>query len=487
MNSDGEFVERQPYLEAYTGQSWEEYCGSGWITTVHPDDRSSIMADWAAAVSTGSTYFTQGRIWSAKYQGYRAFQTRGIPVRDDAGRIVEWLGALTDIQDSIDIQNLLQRTETDLALSIQALRTSEARHRESEERFGLLANSAPVLIWMSGTDKLCTFFNQRWLEFTGRPLEAEMGNGWVEGVHPDDVRQCFESYSAAFDARHPFEISYRLRRHDGEYRWVLDFGVPHYDSGGEFCGYLGSAIDITERRRAEESNLHFAHMQRLAQIGELSAAIAHELRQPLHAIKLHAQTVEMIAGSPTPPLREVQEIAADIAMDASRANDVIERIRTFVRPPKSARQTLEVEKLVKQVASLVSDDARKRQVEIVLEISDDLSQVRGDQTQIMQVLVNLVLNGMDSMENVAAADRRLVLRTAPRDGQIDVSVSDYGTGISPEVMPRLFESFFTTKSDGMGIGLSISRSIVAMHEGHIWAENNAAGGATFYFTLPTIT
>lgn len=248
-NAAGEFVEPQPYWESYTGQSQEQYRGSGWITALHPEDRSSIMTDWTAAVSTGSTYFTQGRIWNAKYRGYRAFQMRGIPVRDDAGRIVEWLGALTDIQDSIDIKNLLQRTETDLALSLQALRASEARLRESEERFRTLANSAPVLIWMSGPDKLCTFFNQGWLEFTGRPIEAEMGNGWAEGVHPEDLRTCFESYSAAFDARRPFEISYRLCRHDGEYRWILDFGVPRYDSG-EFCGYIGSAIDITERKRA---------------------------------------------------------------------------------------------------------------------------------------------------------------------------------------------------------------------------------------------
>lgn len=125
--------------------------------------------------------------------------------------------------------------------------------RESEERFRLVANTAPVLIWMAGTDKLCTYFNQSWLEFTGRPLEAELGNGWAEGVHPDDLNACLDTYEQAFDRRESFRIQYRLRQHDGEYRWVLDIGVPRFNSDGSFAGYIGSCIDITDRKRAEEA------------------------------------------------------------------------------------------------------------------------------------------------------------------------------------------------------------------------------------------
>ena len=129
----------------------------------------------------------------------------------------------------------------------------EAALRESEERFRLVANTAPVMIWMSGVDKRCAYFNGTWLEFTGRSLDAEMGNGWVEGVHPDDLRQCLDIYTKAFDQRESFQIEYRLRRNDGEYRWVFDSGVPRFNADGSFAGYIGSAIDVTERKMAEKA------------------------------------------------------------------------------------------------------------------------------------------------------------------------------------------------------------------------------------------
>jgi PAS domain S-box-containing protein len=483
-NAQGEFVEEQPYWHEYTGQTWEEYRGSAWISALHPDDRAAIMADWTNAVAIGSTYFTQGRIWNAKFGCYRAFQTRGIPVRDDAGRIVEWLGALTDIQDTIDIKNLLERTENDLAASIQALRVSESQLRESEARFRTMANSAPVLLWMSDTDKRCTYVNEAWLEFTGRPLTSLIGDGWVDVIHPDDVEGLLGSFTPAFDQRLPFEIEYRLRRHDGEFRSMVAFGVPRRDSSGEFCGYAGSALDITERKEAEERSRQFAHMQRLALVGELSAAIAHELRQPLSAIRLHAQTIERLVRSPDPALGKVGEIATDIEKDASRADDVIDRIRRFVQRRDSARTTVEIESVVREAAGLVSEEAQKRRVEIELALSRGASRVACDRIQILQVLLNFILNGMDSMEG-AREPRRLTLRTERRDGSVRVSVSDRGTGIGQEAMPKLFESFYTTKGGGMGLGLSIAKSIIDAHRGSIWAENNISGrGATFHFALP---
>ena len=486
-NAEGEIVAEQPYWQEYTGQTWEEYRGSHWLAALHPDDRAAITADWNKALANGSMYFSQGRIWSAKFRCYRTFQTRGIPVRDDSGKIMEWLGALTDIQDTIDIKELLDRTDTDLAASVQALRASEAQYRESEARFRTMADSAPVLIWMSGLDKLCTFFNLGWLRFTGRPLEAEMGAGWLEGVHADDVSQCLESYSAAFDARRRFEIEYRLRRHDGEYRWVIDRGVPRYDSNGEFCGYIGSALDINDRKQLEENQRHFAHMQRLALIGELSAAIAHEVRQPLNAILLHANAGGRILRSPQPEdgnFLELRAILFDIESDARRADDVMQRIRRFLRKREPTMEAIDVNALVTDAVRLASEEVAKRKVNVDVDLTLAHPQVAGDHTQLMQVLLNLILNAMDAMEKTNAPERNLELRTKREGDAVVVSVSDRGTGISPEAIPQLFESFFTTKSDGMGLGLSIAKSIVNAHQGRIWAKNNDHGGATFCFTLP---
>jgi PAS domain S-box-containing protein len=373
-----------------------------------------------------------------------------------------------------------------LAVLVEQRDQVERHLREGEKRFRTMANSAPVLIWMSGPDKLCTFFNHGWLEFTGRSLDAELGNGWVEGVHPDDVRKCFESYSSAFDLRRPFEIEYRLRRRDDQYRWILDLGVPRYELGGEFCGYIGSAIDITDRRQVEEGKQHLAHLQRLALVGELSAAIAHEIRQPLSAIFLNAGIAEKLLHTPGISLTEVEEIVADIKEDAHRAVDTMGRIRRFLRgrEPNAEMGALDIIAIVTEGVRLISDEARKRRVKIEQDPLGDNLQVIGDRTQIMQVLVNLVLNGMDSMSNVPAGKRHLTLRTEKLDNFVRVSVADCGAGISSEAMPKLFESFFTTRQDGMGLGLSIAKSIIDAHGGRIWAENNKDQGSTFYFTLP---
>jgi PAS domain S-box-containing protein len=168
-----------------------------------------------------------------------------------------------------------------VAILIHQKRDIERSLRESEERFRVMADTAPVLLWIAGTDKLCEFFNRGWLDFTGRTMKQELGYGWAEGVHRNDVWHCQEIYESCFDARQSFEIEYRLRRYDGEYRWVLDRGVPRYAADGTFVGYIGCAIDITDRKQAEETKQDLVHVSRLAVMGEFTAMVAHELNQPL--------------------------------------------------------------------------------------------------------------------------------------------------------------------------------------------------------------
>jgi PAS domain S-box-containing protein len=348
-----------------------------------------------------------------------------------------------------------------------------------------MANSAPVLLWMSGTDKLGVFFNQAWLNFTGRTLEQELGDGWIEGVHPDDRQHCLDVCHATFDTRQPFEVEYRLRRHDGEYRWVLDVGKPRYAANGEFLGYIGSALDITDRKSAEESNRALAYVQRLASIGELTATIAHELKQPLSAIMSNTDAARELLKSPDPQLAEIEEIVSDIREANLRAKEVLDNVQNFLRKQETRMQPLDLNAAVSDVLPLVAGDARKRRTQIGTELAGDLPPVFGNKTQLQQVLINLIVNGMDAMANTPDGQRHIKIRTNARGGYVELAVTDCGSGILPGNLPRLFESFFTTRADGMGLGLAIARSIIEAHHGRIWAANNPGGGATFHFTVPT--
>jgi two-component system, LuxR family, sensor kinase FixL len=361
----------------------------------------------------------------------------------------------------------------------------ERRLRESEDRFRNMANSAPVLLWVSGHDKHCEFVNQGWLDFTGRTREQEIRTGWLESVHPEDVKHCREAYEVAFDAREQLEIEYRLRQRDGSYHWVLQKGVPRYASNGDFMGYIASAIDITDRKQIEESQRKLSHAQRLVVMGELSAAIAHEVRQPLSAILSNVNAARLLLNSPHPPLNELREIISDIREDDLRADEVISRIRNFLRKQNPQMQPLDLNAAVSDVLRLVAADARKRRVQIRTDMAGDLPLVFGDRTQLQQVLLNLIVNGMDAMQSTPEASRRLSVQTkSDGDGVIEVAVEDGGRGIAADDSRRLFEPFFTTREEGMGIGLSIAQSIIAAHHGQIWAENNANGGATFHFSVP---
>jgi PAS domain S-box-containing protein len=494
-----------------------------------------------------------------------------------------------------------------------ARKHSEQLLRESEARFRTVADSAPVLIWMSGTDKLCNFFNQGWLDFTGRTTEQESGHGWTEGVHPDELAGCMKIYIESFDARRPFTMEYRLRRHDGEYRWIQDTGVPRYDSERNFLGYIGSCVDLTERKQADErfrlvveaspsgivlvnragqivlvnaeterlfgyareeligqavemlvperyrgehllqraeffaapqaramgagrelfarrkdgtefaveiglspiqtaegtlvltaivdvtarkeseaealrQRAELVHVARVSTMGELAASVSHELNQPLGAILANAEAAELFINEDPPALDEVRAILTDIRKDDERAGEVIRRMRGLLRRHELDREPLEINSVVEDVLQVVSADASLRKMAVGADLAPVLPNILGDRVYLQQVLLNLILNGMDAMADQPRERRRVVVRTRrSEDGGVEVAVIDGGHGIEPDKLPRLFEPFFTTKPNGMGMGLSISRTIIAAHRGRIWAENNPARGAIFLITLPVIS
>jgi PAS domain S-box-containing protein len=372
---------------------------------------------------------------------------------------------------------------------ITARERAEAELRESEARFRLVADSAPVMIWMSGTDKLCTYFNKPWLDFTGRSFEQELGNGWAEGgVDPEDLQRCLGTYIQSFDRREAFRMEYRLRRHDGEFRWVLDIGVPRFNPDGSFAGYIGSCIDVTEQRRSDEQlrqvQEDLSRVTRIVAMGELAAAIAHEVNQPLTAIVTNANfCLRRLDGATSKP-DELRAAITAIASDGTRASGVISRIRSLLKKGAPDRTELDINEIIQDVTTLLRHEFTRSRVSLRTELASDLPRVPGDPVQLQQVLINLIMNAIEATSSSTNGRRTILIRSAKNPDGVLVQVQDSGTGIAPELADRIFEPFFTTKAEGIGMGLSISHSIVESHGGHLGIVPSPTG-ALFEFTLPT--
>ena len=367
---------------------------------------------------------------------------------------------------------------------------AEERLRESEARFQEMADTAPVLIWMTGTDALCNYFNRPWLEFTGRSMEQEVGTGWTEGVHPEDVQGCFDCFLPAFHARKPFRMKYRLRRADGEYRWVMESGIPRYTGAGEFAGYIGSNIDITDLKRAEEERerlrqleADLAHINRVSMMGELAASLAHEIKQPIAAAITNAKACLRWVRRDAPDIAEACEAASRMVNDATRAADILDRVRSLYTRHTTQRELVDVNDIIREMIVLLRDKADRNSISIRTELDAGLAAITADRVQLQQVLMNLMLNGLEAMTDTRGELTVTSKRTA--DGQLLIAVIDSGIGIAPDRTDLIFEAFFTTKPQGTGMGLSISRKIVESHGGRLWASTNPGRGATFQFTLPS--
>jgi PAS domain S-box-containing protein len=365
---------------------------------------------------------------------------------------------------------------------------AEERLRESEARFEEMADTAPVMIWLTGTDAICNYFNKPWLEFTGRSMEQEVGTGWVEGVHPDDVQGCFDTFLPAFRARKSFRMEYRLRRADGEYRWVIESGIPRY-AGGEFAGYIGSNIDITDLKRAEEEHerlrqveADLARISRASMMGELTASLGHEIKQPIAAVVSNAEACLQWLSREQPDLAEVREAAADMVKEARRAAEIVTRVRSLFKKEEIARERLDVNEIITDTMSLVREEAYRRSISVRTELDAQLPRISADRVQLQQVLMNLMLNGLEAMQG--ASGELTVRSRRDEEGRPLISVSDVGVGLPVGESEKIFDAFFTTKPQGTGMGLAISRSIITSHGGRLWASANSGPGATFYFTLP---
>jgi len=381
-----------------------------------------------------------------------------------------------------------------LALLWAAYQLRVRQLEEQEKKFREAVETMPALAFIARPDGYRTFVNRRWVEYTGMTVEQATGSGWEAAVHPDDLEKIIEMRRRLAARGEPVEYEMRLRRGaDGEYRWFQTRLAPLRDKHGKLVKWCGVATDIEDRKRAEEEReklrqleAELAHLNRVSMLGELAASVAHEVNQPLSGIVSNGSAcLRWLAGNP-PNVEEVREAVGDIVRDGKRAGEVIARIRALTKKAATPREVLNLNDTIREVLTLVGDEAKKRDVLIRTQFADDLSPVSGDRVQLQQVLLNLVMNALEAMSCVGERARELVVTTRNTDAdQVQVTVEDSGTGLDPNTIDKIFESFYTTKPGGMGMGLSISRSILHAHRGRLWATANDGPGTSFHFTLPS--
>jgi PAS domain S-box-containing protein len=434
---------------------------------VHREDRAAVKAIAAPALASGADYETECRIVLPD-NTTRWLHSRGRVELGANGKPWRVHGVSFDVT---------QRKLTEEALL------------ESEMRFRVVADAAPVMIWMSDTDKQGTFFNKGWLEFTGRSLDQELGEGWLKGVHPEDLAHCLDVCGAAFGRREPFTVEYRLRRKDGEYRWLIDTGTPRFESDGIFLGYIGSCIDITARKQAElqrqRQDTELARVGRVALMGEFAASLAHEINNPVGAMVANASAGQRMLANGQLGTDELRELLADIVADGHRAREVIQGVRNMVRKSETSHAIVRIDDVLRDLLQIVRAEALERNVKIKQQINSDAGSVRANRVQLVQVLLNLTLNAFEAMAVNRPDARCLVISSNPgSSGEIVIQVRDQGPGFPPGISKELFEPFFSTKAEGTGMGLAIARGIVEAHGGTLSGENCESGGACFTVRLP---
>jgi PAS domain S-box-containing protein len=362
--------------------------------------------------------------------------------------------------------------------------------KKSEDRLRVLIETIPALAWTSLADGSNDFSNQRLLEYMGISLEQMQGAGWTTPFHPEDLGEHLDKWRSALATGEPFENEARVRRAaDGEYRWFLIRGLPLRDEIGNIVKWYGTMTDIEDRKRAEEAlrkaNADLAHITRVMTMGELAASIAHEINQPLAAVVTNADACLEWLSSEPPNLEEARVAVECIAQDGTRASEVIRHIRAMFTKANPERTSVHVNELIREIGGLMQAEASRNQVALQTELDADLPATIGDRVQLQQVIVNLVLNGIEAMSAVTDRPRCLVIRSERQDSdQVLIAVRDSGVGIDAKDFRRIFDAFFTTKAQGMGMGLSICQSIIEAHGGRLWASANSDHGATLQFTLP---
>jgi PAS domain S-box-containing protein len=464
-DGSAEFFNRH-YLD-YVGLSAEQASDWGWTVAVHPDDLKGLAATWQRIVASQEAGEAQARL--RRHDGrYRWFLVRASPLRDESGKIVKWYGIKTDIDDRKRAEEQLRRSEAFLAQG------------QNLARIGNFS-------WVVATDEI------KGSEQLYRIFEFELGVPITfdligSRVHPEDLPMMYEMIGRAQRAVSDFEYEHRLLMPDGSIKHLHLIAHANRDHQGRL-EYIGAVQDITQRRLSEEAlskaRSELAHLARVTTLSTLTASIAHEINQPLSGILTNASTcLRMLNGDP-PNVEGARETARRTIRDCNRVSDVTTRLRALFSKKEFAMEPLDLNEAAREVIALSMSDLQMSRVILRSELADRLPPVTGDRVQLQQVILNLLRNASDAMATVEDRPRELLIRTERDEGdRVRLSVKDAGVGFTPEGADKVFQAFYTTKKDGMGIGLSVSRSIIEAHHGSLWVTVNDGPGATFSFAVP---
>jgi len=377
--------------------------------------------------------------------------------------------------------------EVKVAERTAELRRSEARLAEGERltHMGTLAFNAAtseIVFWSEEVYRLHGFDPKM-----GLPSFEE----WAERVHPEDRERVLKTRERAVRERTGYEVDFRTVLPNGSVKYLQSVVRPVFNASGDLVEFVGSAMDVTERKRAEQdrerlrqAEADLAYTSRVTTMGELTASLAHQINQPMAAAVINANTCVRWLTRDHPDVEEARNAARRIVKDVTRAADIMSRIRLLFQKGESQPESVDVNEVIREMIVLLRSEATRYSISIRTELAEDLPKAVADRVQLQQVFMNLMLNGIEAIKDMSAAGELTIKSQQAEDGQLLISVSDTGVGLPAEQADQIFDAFFTTKPQGIGMGLPISRSIVESHGGRLWASRNSGRGATLQFTLP---
>lgn len=468
LNTEGSVQYVNQAVMHYTGLSVEDVKQEDYRDRViHPEDFERVRAGRAASLRRGAPFSTEQRVLGNDGQ-YRWFLVRYKPLLDERGRIVRWYVAAFDIEDRKRTQEDVRRSEAFLA---------EAQRLTSSGSFS----------WLVATDEIT------WSEELYRIYEFDPGIKITlevirTRVHPEDLTLYEKMIEQARNGSEDFEWHYRLLMPDQSIKYMHAVAQATRDPSGQL-EYIAAVRDITARRVSDEAldkaRSQLAQVTRVMTLGALTASIAHEVNQPLSGIITNASTCVKMLDAEPPNVDGARETATRTIRDGRRAADVITRLRALFTHKDAATESVDLNEATREVIALSRAELERNRVITRTEFQDELPLVTGDRVQLQQVILNLLRNGSDAMTSIDDRPRELLFRTEVENGDlVRLSVQDAGVGFEPQSLDRLFQTFYTTKDDGMGIGLSVSRSIIENHRGRLWATPNDGPGLTFSFSIP---
>jgi PAS domain S-box-containing protein len=469
---------------AYFNRRRLEYSGPGvnFEDIVHPEDLAEDSGKLARSLATGESFQNEVRL--RRFDGtYRWFLGRAEPQRDEVGRIVKWFGTNTDIHDRKLAEQRLRKAESELRAAIDTLRRSEAYLADAQR-----LSRTGTLGWRADDSR--PFWSDETYRIFGydRAMAPSMEK-ILDRIHPDDVEALREGIRRLLRDASGLGIEVRMVAPGGAIKHLRILARPMTQTPDE-GEFIGAVTDITAARRAEEAlqraQSELAHVTRVATLGELTASIAHEVNQPLAGIVTNAEACLRWLRREEPDLDEAQHAAERIVNDGRRAGEVVRRLRALSRKDAPQHAPIDLNDVVEESLPLVHRELSTRRIVLDMKLSAGLPMVQGDRVQLQQVIINLVVNGLQAMAEVSGRPRLLRISSSAADGgdSVLLGVRDSGPGVAAAERERLFDAFYTTRPDGMGMGLSICRSIIEAHGGRIWIADDGAPGALFQFSLP---